>query len=56
MLNTSRATREQIHGWVANRTTTRSPSREGRRDPGQLPDREIRRGWVQRILDHDGFE
>ena len=20
------------------------------------PDREVRRGWVQRILDHDGFE
>ncbi|MGA0612924.1 pyrroloquinoline-quinone synthase PqqC [Caldimonas sp. KR1-144] len=57
MLNTGRATPEQIRGWVANRFYYQIaiPVKDAA-VMANCPDRAVRRGWVQRILDHDGFE
>lgn len=57
MLNTGRASPEQIRGWVANRFYYQIaiPIKDAA-IMANCPDREVRRGWVQRILDHDGFE
>ncbi|WP_046116191.1 pyrroloquinoline-quinone synthase PqqC [Aquincola tertiaricarbonis] len=57
MLNSGRATPEQIRGWVANRFYYQIaiPIKDAA-VMSNCPDREVRRGWVQRILDHDGFE
>jgi pyrroloquinoline-quinone synthase len=57
LLNEGRASVEQVRGWVANRFYYQAAI--PRKDAAILancPDREVRRGWVQRILDHDGFE
>lgn len=57
MLNTGRATPEQIRGWVANRFYYQIaiPIKDAA-ILSNCPDREVRRAWVRRILDHDGFE
>ena len=57
MLNTGKATPEQIRGWVANRFYYQIaiPVKDGA-ILSNTPDREIRRQWIQRILDHDGYE
>ncbi|URI08306.1 pyrroloquinoline-quinone synthase PqqC [Aquincola tertiaricarbonis] len=57
MLNTGHATPEQIRGWVANRFYYQIaiPIKDAA-VMSNCTDREVRRGWVQRILDHDGFE
>ena len=57
MLNSGRATPEQMRGWVANRFYYQIaiPIKDAA-VLSNCPDREVRRGWVQRILDHDGFE
>jgi len=57
MLNTGRASPEQIRGWVANRFYYQIaiPVKDAA-ILSNCPDRELRRGWIQRILDHDGFE
>ncbi|NML18454.1 pyrroloquinoline-quinone synthase PqqC [Azohydromonas caseinilytica] len=57
MLNTGKATPEQVRGWVANRFYYQIaiPVKDAS-IMANCPDRDIRRGWVQRILDHDGFE
>ncbi len=57
MLNTGRATPEQIRGWVANRFYYQIaiPIKDAA-VMSNCTDREVRRGWIQRILDHDGFE
>ena len=57
MLNEGRATPEQVRGWVANRFCYQLaiPLKDAA-ILSNCPDREVRRGWVQRILDHDGFE
>ncbi len=57
MLNTGRATPEQIRGWVANRFYYQAaiPIKDAA-ILANCPDRTVRRLWVQRILDHDGFE
>ena len=57
MLNGGKASREQVRGWVANRFCyqTAIPIKDAA-ILANCPDREVRRGWVQRILDHDGFE
>ena len=57
MLNEGRATPEQIRGWVANRSYYQIaiPVKDAAL-LSNCTDREVRRGWVQRILDHDGFE
>jgi pyrroloquinoline-quinone synthase len=57
MLNTGRATPEQVRGWVANRFYYQIaiPIKDAAL-LSNCPDPKVRRGWVQRILDHDGFE
>ncbi len=57
MLNTGGATPEQVRGWVANRFYYQIaiPIKDAA-ILSNCPDRQVRRGWVQRILDHDGFE
>jgi pyrroloquinoline-quinone synthase len=56
MLNTGKATPTQIRGWVANRFYYQLaiPIKDAA-VLSNCDDREVRRGWVQRILDHDGF-
>ena len=57
MLNEGRATPEQVRGWVANRFCYQLaiPLKDAA-ILSNCDDRDVRRGWVQRILDHDGFE
>ena len=49
------ATREQIQGWVANRFYYQAciPVKDAA-IMANCPDREVRREWIQRLLDHDG--
>lgn len=56
MLNTGQATPEQIKGWVANRFYYQIaiPVKDAA-ILSNCNDREVRRGWIQRILDHDGY-
>lgn len=51
------ATREQIQGWVANRFyyQTSIPLKDAA-IMANCPDPDTRRKWVQRILDHDGYQ
>jgi pyrroloquinoline-quinone synthase len=57
MLNTGKATPEQVRGWVANRYYYQIaiPIKDAA-VLSNCPDPDVRRGWIQRILDHDGFE
>jgi pyrroloquinoline-quinone synthase len=56
MLNTGKATPEQIRGWVANRYYYQiSIPVKDAAVMSNCPDRAMRRQWVQRILDHDGY-
>ena len=56
MLNSGKATPEQVRGWVANRYyyQINIPIKDAA-ILANCPDREVRRIWVQRILDHDGY-
>jgi pyrroloquinoline-quinone synthase len=55
MLNSGRATPEQIRGWVANRFYYQiSIPIKDAAILANCDDRAVRRNWVQRILDHDG--
>ena len=56
MLNSGRAGREQIRGWVANRFyyQVSIPVKDAA-ILANCDDRSVRRNWVQRILDHDGY-
>ena len=56
MLNTGRAEAEQIRGWVANRFyyQVSIPVKDAA-ILANCDDRSVRRNWVQRILDHDGY-
>lgn len=48
--------REQIQGWVANRFYYQiNIPRKDAAILANIPDREVRRKWLQRILDHDGY-
>jgi pyrroloquinoline-quinone synthase len=54
-MNEGRLSRRQIQGWVANRFYYQANI--PRKDAAILancPDREVRRRWVRRIVDHDG--
>ncbi len=56
MMGEGRLNRAQIQGWVANRFYYQIAIPQ--KDAAILsncPDREIRREWIQRILDHDGY-
>lgn len=54
-MHNGEATREQIQGWVANRFyyQTNIPLKDAA-IMANCPHPEVRRQWVQRILDHDG--
>ena len=55
MLNSGKATPEQIRGWVANRFYYQiSIPRKDAAILANCEERAVRRAWVQRILDHDG--
>ena len=55
MLNTGKATPEQIRGWVANRFYYQiSIPLKDAAILANCPERAVRRAWIQRILDHDG--
>jgi pyrroloquinoline-quinone synthase len=56
MLNSGGATPEQIRGWVANRFyyQINIPIKDAA-ILSNCSDRAVRRAWVQRILDHDGY-
>lgn len=55
-MNTGTSTPEQIRGWVANRFyyQTTIPVKDAA-IMANCKDRDVRREWVQRILDHDGY-
>ncbi|HKV53105.1 MAG TPA: pyrroloquinoline-quinone synthase PqqC [Candidatus Binataceae bacterium] len=55
MMNEGKLTPDQIRGWVANRFYYQFsiPMKDGA-VLSNCPDREVRRLWVQRILDQDG--
>jgi pyrroloquinoline-quinone synthase len=57
MLNDGRAAPEQIRGWVANRFYYQIaiPIKDAN-ILANCPDQAVRRVWIHRILDHDGFE
>lgn len=57
MLNEGRATPEQIRGWVANRFSYQVaiPIKDAA-VMANCNDRAVRQEWIQRILDHDGYE
>ena len=56
MLNTGNASPEQIRGWVANRFyyQINIPVKDAA-ILANCDERAVRRNWVQRILDHDGY-
>jgi len=56
-MNSGKCTREQVQGWVLNRFYYQImiPIKDGA-VLSNMPDRDHRRLWIQRILDHDGFE
>ncbi|RVU31165.1 pyrroloquinoline-quinone synthase PqqC [Neptunomonas marina] len=52
-----RSTPEQIRGWVANRFYYQiSIPVKDAAIMANCPDRDVRRSWVQRMLDHDGYD
>lgn len=57
MLNTGHASKAQIQGWVANRFyyQVAIPIKDAA-VMSNCTDREVRREWVQRMLDHDGYD
>lgn len=57
MLNSGKASPEQIRGWVANRFYYQIaiPVKDAA-ILSNCGDRDVRRQWIQRILDHDGYE
>ncbi|MCA3130119.1 MAG: pyrroloquinoline-quinone synthase PqqC [Betaproteobacteria bacterium] len=54
-MNSGGLTREQIQGWVCNRFyyQTAIPTKDSA-IMANMPDRDHRRLWIQRIIDHDG--
>ncbi len=56
LLNSGGASPDQIRGWVANRYYYQiSIPVKDAAILANCPEREVRRNWVQRILDHDGY-
>lgn len=54
-MNAGRLSRNQIRGWVANRFHYQeSIPRKDAAILANCPDREVRRRWIRRIVDHDG--
>ncbi len=56
-MNEGSLSRRQIQGWVANRFYYQENlPRKDAAIVANCPDREVRRRWIQRILDHDGTD
>jgi pyrroloquinoline-quinone synthase len=57
LMNSGKLNQRQIQGWVANRFyyQTNIPIKDAA-ILANCPQRSVRRHWVQRILDHDGYE
>ncbi len=56
-MNTGRLTEDQIKGWVCNRFYYQiSIPIKDAAVLSNMPDRDHRRQWIQRILDHDGTQ
>ena len=57
MMAEGKLTQRQLQGWVANRYLYQIaiPVKDAA-ILANCPEREIRREWIQRILDHDGYE
>ena len=56
-MNTGKLNREQIQGWVYNRFYYQiSIPQKDAAILSNCPDREIRREWIKRIIDHDGTQ
>jgi pyrroloquinoline-quinone synthase len=57
LMNQGRLDRRQLRGWVANRFyyQTQIPVKDAA-ILSNCPERDIRRAWIQRILDHDGTD
>ena len=54
-MNEGELSRRQIQGWVANRFYYQENiPRKDAAIMANCPDREVRRRWIRRILDHDG--
>ncbi len=55
LMNEGKLTPDQIRGWVANRFYYQAniPLKDGA-ILSNCPDREVRRAWIQRIIDQDG--
>jgi len=56
-MNSGRCSRKQVQGWVLNRFyyQVSIPIKDAA-ILANMPDREQRRRWIQRILDHDGVQ
>jgi coenzyme PQQ biosynthesis protein C len=57
LMNEGKLNQKQIQGWVANRFyyQINIPKKDAA-VLANCPDREVRRRWIQRIIDHDGSE
>lgn len=57
MMAEGRLTQRQLQGWVANRYLYQIaiPVKDAA-IMANCPDRELRREWIQRMLDHDGYQ
>ncbi len=57
LMNEGKLDREQLQGWVANRFyyQTQIPIKDAA-ILSNCPERDIRREWIHRILDHDGAQ
>ena len=56
-MNSGQCTRKQVQGWVCNRFYYQiSIPLKDAAILANMPDREHRRQWIQRILDHDGTQ
>ncbi|HEY1328349.1 MAG TPA: pyrroloquinoline-quinone synthase PqqC [Casimicrobiaceae bacterium] len=56
-MNAGLCTREQVQGWVCNRFYYQvSIPQKDAAILSNCPDREVRREWIKRIVDHDGTQ
>ncbi|MEP7367909.1 MAG: pyrroloquinoline quinone biosynthesis protein C, partial [Acidobacteriota bacterium] len=56
-MNSGKCTKEQVQGWVYNRFYYQiSIPVKDAAVLANMPDRDQRRKWIQRIIDHDGIE
>jgi pyrroloquinoline-quinone synthase len=57
LMHEGRLSKRQLQGWVANRLAyQRAIPRKDAAILSNCPDQEVRRVWIQRIIDHDGTE